>query len=485
MKLSDLLQNVTVLEIKGPADLEILMLASESGKVENGALFAAVKGTHADGHDFIQAALEKGARAILCEKFPDYLDASVTYIRTEHSHRSLGFIADAFYGHPSSKLKLVGVTGTNGKTTVATVLYQLFDSMGHFAGLISTVENIIHTEKLPATQTTPDLIELHRLMADMVFKGVTHAFMEVSSHAIDQDRISGLSFTGAIFTNLTHDHLDYHKTFDAYRLAKKKFFDNLPETAFALINKDDKEGMGMLSDTRAKKYTYGAVSADFVATIMAMDIEKMKLAIDGAEQSFELVGRFNMYNLLAVYGTAVLLGEDKQKILKYLSVQKGALGRFQKIHSKGGITALVDYAHTPDAITNVLQTIQEVKEKTSRIITVIGCGGDRDKTKRPFMALAAVSLSDHSFFTSDNPRSEDPDVILSDMTSGLAPDDIKKVTVLPDRTQAIAAALGNAKPGDIVLIAGKGHEEYQEIKGVKHTFSDQGIVQNTFTLLGV
>ncbi len=485
MKLSLLLQNVKTIEIKGSTDLDISMLVSVSAKAEAGVLFAAVPGTHVDGHAFIQSAVEKGAKAILCEKLPDYLDSSVTYIQVEHSHRALGIIADNFYGHPSSKLKLVGVTGTNGKTTIATVLYQLFDSMGYRTGLISTVENIIYMDRLPATQTTPDLIELHELIASMVTKGVTHCFMEVSSHAIDQERISGLLFTGGIFTNLTHDHLDYHKTFEAYRLAKKKFFDNLPETALALVNKDDKEGMGMIADTRAQKYTYRPFSASFTARMVSMDIEKMTLAIDGVEEGFLLTGKFNMYNLLAVYGTAILLGEDKTKILQNLSHVKGALGRFQKIHSKSGITAIVDYAHTPDALTNVLETIQEVKGPDSRIITVIGCGGDRDKTKRPFMALSAVSLSDYSFFTSDNPRSEDPSAILSDMVSSLAPDDMKKVTVVENRTEAIATAIRSAKPGDIVLVAGKGHEEYQEIKGVKHTFSDQGIIQNTFSLLGV
>ncbi len=484
MKLSDLLQNISGIEIHGENDREVTLLASNSKKVEAGALFAAVGGTHVDGHAFIQEAIEKGARVILCEKLPNYLDPAITFIKTARSHYTLGIITDSFYGHPSQKLKLVGVTGTNGKTTVATTLYQLFDSLGYKSGLISTVENIIYTERLPATQTTPDLIELHELCKNMLEKGVTHIFMEVSSHAIDQDRIAGLFFTGGIFTNLTHDHLDYHKTFGAYRLAKKKFFDNLSPTAFALTNKDDKEGLGMLADTKAKKYTYGESSADFSATISSINIEEMNLLIDRKERLFTLVGKFNMYNLLAIYGTSVLLGEDKEKVLEYLSPLQGARGRFQKIHSRG-ITAIVDYAHTPDALTNVLETIREIKVPKSRIISVVGCGGDRDPTKRSFMALAAAELSDHSFFTSDNPRSEDPDAIIQNMTDALSSETLQKVTVAPDRTEAIAAAIRMAESGDIILVAGKGHEEYQEINGVKHPFSDEGIVQNTFSLLGM
>jgi len=476
MTLKDLLKNVPTVAVRGSLDIEILSLATDSKKAERGALFAAIAGTHADGHFFIPDAIERGALAIICEKVPDILDPAVTYIEVKESQTAFGFVADAFYGYPSQKLKLVGVTGTNGKTTIATLLYKLFESLGYKAGLISTVENRIHEKVRAATHTTPDTVSLYELLAKMAKEGVTHCFMEASSHAIEQNRIAGLAFAGGIFTNLTHDHLDYHKPFEAYRLAKKKFFDGLSETAFVLTNKDDESGLEMFADTKAKKYTYGAEPADFSASISHMTIEKMELVIGGEQKEFELVGRFNMYNLLAVYGTAVLLGEHKEKVLEHLSKLSGASGRFEKFHSTAGVTAIVDYAHTPDAVMNVLQTIQEVKKKNAHVITVVGCGGDRDPLKRPIMGSAAVGLSDQVFFTSDNPRSEDPNAIIREMTSALAPEDMQKVTIEPDRKRAIGRAIQSAQLDDIVLVAGKGHESYQEIQGVKVPFFDQAVV---------
>ena len=479
MLLSDILNNISYIVTEGSLEKNIASLASDSAKVTKGGLFAAIVGTHVDGHTFIDSAIQNGATVIVCEKMPASPISGVTYVQVAHTPEALGFIADMFYGHPSQKLALVGVTGTNGKTTIATVLYKLFESLGYKAGLFSTVENRIHETVLPATQTTPDLIVLHELLAKMVDEGITHCFMEVSSHAVDQNRIAGLHFTGGIFTNLTHDHLDYHKTFEAYFAAKKKFFDDLSETAFALTNKNDAYGEKILADTRAKKYTYGEIGY-FSGKIVSMNINEMALSIENETTSFELVGKFNMYNILAIYGTAVLLGEEKKNVLAHLSKLQGATGRFHKMKAPNGSTVIVDYAHSPDALQNVLETIRGIIDTNGRIITVVGCGGDRDPSKRAPMGSIAAKLSDAAIFTADNPRSEDPAVIISSMGTSLTPDEMKKVATEPDRRKAIDMAVKMAQSNDVVLIAGKGHELYQEIKGFKQPFSDFEVVEQAF-----
>ncbi|MDR1601305.1 MAG: UDP-N-acetylmuramoyl-L-alanyl-D-glutamate--2,6-diaminopimelate ligase [Tannerella sp.] len=456
-------------------------ICSDSRKVENGNIFVAVRGTTVDGHDYIGGAIEKGASAIVCEHIPSGMDKSIPFVAVPDTAEALGILLDAWYGHPSSRLALVGVTGTNGKTTVATVLYELFRRLGYRAGLISTVCNYIDGKPLATNHTTPDPDTLHALLAQMAAEGCEYAFMEVSSHAVDQKRISGLTFRGGIFTNLTRDHLDYHHTVENYLKAKKKFFDNLPASAFAVTNVDDKSGLVMLQNTAAKKYTCSMQTlADFKGKTLETHFEGTELSINGREVYVHFVGRFNAYNLLAVYGTAVALGEKPEEVLVALSALHPVSGRFETIASPLGYTAIVDYAHTPDALTNVLNGIHEVLNGNGRIITVVGAGGNRDGGKRPLMAKEACRLSDQLILTSDNPRFEEPDDIIRDMVNGLNRDDMNRTLCITDRKQAIATATRLAQKGDVILVAGKGHEDYQDIKGVKHHFDDREIIKNIF-----
>jgi UDP-N-acetylmuramoyl-L-alanyl-D-glutamate--2,6-diaminopimelate ligase len=453
-------------------------IRTDSRLVEKGATFVAVRGTTVDGHDFIRQAIEKGATTVVCEHIPEGLEDKADFIKVKDSSIALGELLEQCYDYPTRKLKLVGVTGTNGKTTTATLLYRLFKKLGYKAGLISTVCNYIDDEELPATHTTPDPLALHALLAKMVEAGCTHAFMEVSSHAIDQNRISGLEFDGGIFSNLTRDHLDYHKTFENYLHAKKKFFDNLSADAFALTNIDDKNGMVMLQNTAAKKLTYSLrTMADFKGKIIESHIDGTELNINGRDVVVHFVGRFNAYNLLAVYGAAVSLGVDAEEALVIISDLRPVAGRFEAIRSPKGFTAIVDYAHTPDALVNVLDSIHEVLNGKGGVITVVGAGGNRDKGKRPLMAKEAVRRSDILILTSDNPRFEEPEDILDDMWAGLTPEEATKTLRIADRRQAIRTATVMAKAGDVILVAGKGHEDYQEIKGVKHHFDDREIVR--------
>jgi UDP-N-acetylmuramoyl-L-alanyl-D-glutamate--2,6-diaminopimelate ligase len=473
------------LSLIGSPNQEIKGLAFDSRKVQPGFLFAAVPGTNIDGHQFIPAALEKGAIAILCEHLPETKKPEVTWIQSGNTSKALGLIASSFYGNPSSKMKIVGVTGTNGKTTTATLLYRLFKELGYKAGLLSTVCNYIQDEQLSATHTTPDPLQIQELMSKMVNAGCEYCFMEVSSHSIDQDRIAGIDFDGGVFTNLTHDHLDYHKTFIAYRDAKKKFFDELKPAAFALTNVDDKNGMVMLQNTKAHKYTYSAWSmADYKVKVLESHFDGTLLRINGSEVWTHFVGNFNAYNLLAVYGSAVLLGADSDEVLRILSLLHPVDGRFEIFRSPMGVYAVVDYAHTPDAIKNVLSSINEVRTGNETIFTVVGAGGDRDRTKRPEMALEAVLASDRVILTSDNPRSEEPEAIIEEMRQGVPADKVSKVLSITNRKEAIRTACMMAKSGDIILIAGKGHENYQEIKGVKHHFDDREVVREVFNITG-
>jgi UDP-N-acetylmuramoyl-L-alanyl-D-glutamate--2,6-diaminopimelate ligase len=475
--LIDLLAGVAVLDHKGSIEIDVETICFDSRQAGPGALFVAVSGTVTDGHIFIEKVIEAGASAVVCEELPEVIHDTITYILTSDSARALGLIASNFYNNPSDNLKLVGVTGTNGKTTVATLLYQLFTDLGYKTGLISTVQNHIHNMVIPSTHTTPDPISLNSLLADMVGAGCDYCFMEVSSHAVAQHRIEGLEFTGGVFTNLTHDHLDFHKTFDAYLKAKKGFFDGLGKSAFALVNVDDKNGRVMLQNTVAHKKTYALKSAaDFKAKVVENQFSGLLLNFDSAEVWFKMVGSFNAYNLLAVYGTAVLLEQDTTKVLTILSRLNGAEGRFDYLTSPSGVIGVVDYAHTPDAVQNVLSTIQNIRKGTEQVITVIGCGGDRDKTKRPVMAQVACDWSDKVILTSDNPRSEEPEQIIKDMDAGVMPHNRKKALTIVDRREAIRTACHLAKPGDIILVAGKGHEKYQEIKGTKHPFDDKQIL---------
>jgi UDP-N-acetylmuramoyl-L-alanyl-D-glutamate--2,6-diaminopimelate ligase len=436
-----------------------------------------------DGHDFISVALEKGATTIICEQLPEALASGITYIQVVDSAKALGIMAANFYGNPSEKIKVVAVTGTNGKTTTVTLLHQLFVRMGYSTGLLSTVENKINEVVIPSTHTTPDAVSVQALLRKMVDAGCTHCFMEASSHAIVQERIAGLKLAGAVFTNITHDHLDYHGTFEEYIKAKKKLFDELPKDAFALVNGDDKRGGVMVQNCRGTLQTFGLKSAaDFKAKILSNTIEGLELDVNGKLIWFRMIGSFNAYNLLGVLGTAVLLGEDEDEVLRELSAIKGAKGRFDRI-SIGGITAIVDYAHTPDALDNVLKTINAFRTGNEQLITVVGCGGNRDKTKRPTMAKIAVSESTKAIFTSDNPRFEEPAEILRDMQAGVGPTDFRKTLTIEDRREAIKTALLLCQKGDIVLIAGKGHEDYQEIKGVKHHFDDAEVVTELLTQL--
>ena len=475
--LEELLYGVSVLSQKGSAEIDVQSVCFDSRQVKPGSLFVAVSGTITDGHAFIDKAISLGAGAVVCEDFPEVINEKVTYIQTKDSAKALGLIASNFYDNPSANLKLVGITGTNGKTTVATLLYQLFEELGYKTGLISTVQNHIHQTIVPSTHTTPDPIALNKLLANMVLAGCDYCFMEVSSHAVAQHRIEGLEFTGGVFTNLTHDHLDFHKTFDAYLKAKKAFFDGLDKSAFALVNVDDKNGKVMLQNTGAYKKTYALkTAADFKAKIIENQFSGLLLNIDNAEVWFKMVGSFNAYNLLAVYATAVLLEQDTLKVLTVLSRLHGAEGRFDYITSPNGIIGVVDYAHTPDAVQNVLSTIQNIRKGTEQVITVLGCGGDRDKTKRPVMAQVACDWSDKVILTSDNPRSEDPAEILKEMEAGVMPNNRRKALTIVDRKEAIRTACHLAKPGDIIVVAGKGHEKYQEIKGVKYPFDDKQIL---------
>lgn len=481
MKLNSLVSKLNVLESKGDMERDISGVQIDSRQITDGNLFIAVRGTVADGHNYIDKALELGATAILCETFPEEVKENVTYIRVENTEREVGQVATTFYGNPTSKMKLVGVTGTNGKTTIATVLYEMFRFMGHKVGLLSTVCNYIDGEAVPTEHTTPDPITLNALLARMVEAGCEYAFMEVSSHSIVQNRIGGLRFVGGLFTNITRDHLDYHKTFENYIKAKKLFFDNLPSDAFAIVNADDKNGMVMVQNTKASVKTYSVQSpADFKAKIIECHFEGMYLNINGQEVGVQFIGKFNVSNLLAVYGAAVMLGKDTHEVLVALSAMKPVNGRFEALRSPSGYTAIVDYAHTPDALENVLKAIHGVLEGKGKVVTVCGAGGNRDKGKRPLMAREAVAQSDHVIITSDNPRFEEPQDIVNDMLAGLDEEQMKKVITIVDRRQAIKTACMMAKSGDVILVAGKGHEDYQEVKGVKHHFDDKEEVRACF-----
>lgn len=471
--LSDIIEGLAFTELQGSADIEITAIVFDSRKVIPGCMFVAVKGTVVDGHDYILQAINDGAVAVICEELPARVTVEVDFLMVADSAVALGIVSANFYDNPSSKLKLVGVTGTNGKTTIATLLYKLFRDLGYKCGLISTVENQVNGAVIQATHTTPDPVELNKLLNDMVEQGCDYCFMEVSSHAIAQHRIGALKFTGAIFSNLTHDHLDYHKTFEKYLKAKKTFFDELPSNAFALTNIDDKNGNVMLQNTKAHKKTYGLKSmADYKARILENQFEGLLLQIDSEEVWFKMVGTFNAYNLLAVYAAAMLLEQDKTKILTSLSKLTGAKGRFDYIVAPNKVIGIVDYAHSPDAIQNILSTVHDIRKNNEKVITVIGCGGDRDKTKRPIMAKAACEWSDRVILTSDNPRSEDPAQIIKDMEEGVDPAFKRYTLSIVDRREAIKTACMLAKPGDIVVVAGKGHEKYQEIHGVKNHFDD-------------
>ncbi len=481
MKLIELLKNVKVINTFGETEVEITGVNIDSRRIEAGHLFIAIPGTQTDGHKFIPKAIELGAVAILCERMPEEKAEGVTFVVVESTESAVGAVATQFFGDPSRKLKLVGVTGTNGKTTVATLLYNMFRKFGHKCGLLSTVCNYIEDEAIPADHTTPDPIELNHLLAKMVDAGCEYAFMECSSHAIAQKRIGGLRFAGGLFTNLTRDHLDYHKTFENYRDAKKAFFDGLGKSAFAITNADDKNGLFMVQNTKALVKTYSTRSmADFKAKIIECHFEGMYLDINGKEVGVQFIGKFNVSNLLAVYGAAVMLGKRPEDILVILSTLKSVSGRLEPIHAPEGYTAIVDYAHTPDALENVLKAIHEVLDGKGKVITVCGAGGNRDKGKRPLMAQEAVKQSDKVIITSDNPRFEEPQDIINDMLAGLDSIQMKKVVSIIDRKEAIRTACMMAGKGDVILIAGKGHEDYQEIKGVKHHFDDKEVVREIF-----
>lgn len=484
--LKDILYKVSLLATEGDTGIVVSSVVFDSRKVAADCVFVAVSGTQVDGHQFIEQATAQGATAVVCEQLPQEKVEGVTYVQVGNSAEALGIIAANFYDNPSAKLQLVAVTGTNGKTTVVTLLHQLFMRLGYHTGLLSTVSNKINDQVIPATHTTPDAVQLNALLSQMVSEGCTHAFMEASSHAIAQHRVSGLTFAGAVFTNITHDHLDYHETFDNYISAKKQLFDRLPREAFALVNIDDKRGRIMLQNTKARQHTYSLKSAsDFKAKVLSNTLEGLELEVSSRDTTpqlawFNLIGDFNAYNLVAVYGVAVLLEEDASEVLTELSGVSPARGRFEQIISPEGITAIVDYAHTPDALKNVLKTIQNVRTKNETVICVVGCGGDRDKTKRPEMASIAAQLSDRVILTSDNPRSEDPEQIIQDMQQGVSASGYKKVLAITNRKEAIKTACLMAEKGDIILVAGKGHETYQEIKGVKYDFDDRKVIEELF-----
>lgn len=483
--LTSLLRELPEVSVLGTTERPVATLILDSRKATEHALFVAVRGTQADGHDFIDKAIALGADVILCERLPDPLRPGVTYVQVPDSARAMGLLASAFYGHPSRGFQLVGVTGTNGKTSVATLLFRLFRALGYRCGLISTVQNQIEDEVIPSTHTTPDAVTLNALLADMQRQKCSHVFMEVSSHAMTQQRVAGLTFSGGIFTNITHDHLDFHGTFDNYIKAKKGFFDQLPEKAFALVNIDDRRGAVMVQNTAARIETYSLQTlATFKGKLLSETLYGMHMDINGLEVWFRLIGRFNAYNVLAVYGTAVLLGEVPEEVLAVLSELPSPPGRFEQIPSGHKVVGIVDYAHTPDALLNVLETITDLRQANERIISVVGCGGNRDAGKRPKMAAIACKFSDRVILTSDNPRFEEPQAILDQMLAGVPPKDQKRVTVAPDRREAIYRACAEARAGDIVLVAGKGHETYQEIKGVKFDFDDREVLREAFRATG-
>jgi len=485
-KLQGIIPVKLVTKTLGNINVDIEGLTFDSRKVKPGCCFVAVRGTQSDGHSYIPQAIESGATAIVCETLPAECPSNVTFIQVDDSSVALGYMASAYHGHPSQKLKLVGITGTNGKTTTVTLLYRLVRRMGHKAGLLSTVVNYIDNVEVPSTHTTPDPIQLNALLKQMVDAGCNYCFMEVSSHSVVQNRIAGLTFAGGIFSNITHDHLDYHKTFAEYLKAKKRFFDDLPADAFALTNADDRNGMVMVQNTKAKVYTYSLRSmADFRCKVIESHFDGMMLNIDGVEVWTRLLGRFNAYNLLAIYSSLMLLGFDKNEILTGISDVTPVSGRFEYVRSGHGVTAVVDYAHTPDALENVIKTINEIKSDNQRLITVVGAGGNRDKTKRPVMAKVAAELSDIVILTSDNPRFEEPEDIINDMKAGVDASLAKKVITIVDRREAIRTACLLALNGDIILVAGKGHENYQEIKGVKHHFDDKEVLTEIFKSLQV
>jgi len=471
--LKEIIYKVAIESVKGSTDIAIHKMNFDSRKIESDDVFVAIRGTVSNGHDYIETAISKGAIAVVCDTLPENLQAGITYILVKDTNKAMAFMAANFYNNPSEKLQLVGITGTNGKTTIASLLFQLFQKAGFKVGLLSTVKIIVDTIEYKATHTTPDSLTINYYLNEMVDAGVEYCFMEVSSHGIHQKRTEALHFVGGIFTNLSHDHLDYHPTFAEYRDVKKSFFDNLPKTAFALSNTDDKNGQVMLQNTAAKKLTYALKSyADYKAQILENQLSGLLLKINGQEVWVKLIGTFNAYNLLAIYGTAIQLGMENLEVLRLLSDLESVSGRFQFIVSTTKITAIVDYAHTPDALENVLKTINDIRTKNEQLITVVGCGGNRDKTKRPIMAGIATELSDKVVLTSDNPRNEDPEVIINEMEQGVAPQNFKKSLSITDRKQAIKTACQLAQPNDIILIAGKGHETYQEIQGVRHDFDD-------------
>ena len=484
--LQDILFRVNIRSVDGVTAVDIKDLQIDSRKASSGSAFIAIKGSSEDGHQFIDTAVNNGAKAIICETLPSERKEGVTYVQVENSAAAAGYMAHNYYGQPSEKVKLVGVTGTNGKTTIATLLYKLFTKLGYKCGLLSTVQNHIGDKIVAATHTTPDAISLNALLKQMVDEGCSHVFMETSSHAVHQHRIAGLYFSGGLFSNITHDHLDYHKTFEEYIRVKKSFFDSLPSTSFAVSNADDKRGTVMLQNTNAAKFYYSLKTmADFKGKILENGLTGLVMTINDQEVHFRLIGEFNAYNLLAVYGAAICMGEDKSEVLLHLSAMTGAEGRFEYyISSKDRVIGIIDYAHTPDALINVLTTIQKLRKGYEQVITVVGCGGDRDKTKRPVMAEAACEYSAKAIFTSDNPRSEDPLEILKDMETGLSSAAKRKYISIADRKEAIKTAVSLSKPEDIILVAGKGHEKYQEIKGVKHPFDDKQVLLEMFELLG-
>ncbi|WP_421920633.1 UDP-N-acetylmuramoyl-L-alanyl-D-glutamate--2,6-diaminopimelate ligase [Marinifilum sp.] len=483
MSMNELFSSVKIESLKGNGDVEINHIHFDSRKIEEGDLFVACRGTVSDGHQFIETAEKKGAKVIVCEELPAVSNSEITYVIVEDSLAVLSVLAHNYYGKPTKEIQLVGVTGTNGKTTIATLLYRLFKRLGYKAGLLSTIRNYVDDKEIAATHTTPDPLQLNALLAEMVAEGCEFCIMEVSSHAIDQKRIGALQYKGGIFTNITHDHLDYHKTFDAYLKVKKSFFDNLGKTSFAITNADDKNGKLMLQNTKAHKFLYSSRSfADFRCRILEKHFTGMLLEIDGLEIWTNFIGDFNAHNLLAVYAAARLLNQDKEEVLRGISELTSVDGRFESIISSNGVMAIVDYAHTPDALKNVLETIEALRTGNEQIITVVGSGGDRDKTKRPLMAKISADLSDKVVLTSDNPRSEEPDLIILDMKEGVDADNLRKVLTITDRREAIRTACMLAQKGDIILVAGKGHEDYQEIKGVKHHFDDKEVIQEFFKL---
>ncbi len=480
-KLQDIIIGAGVEDINGGVDVPVASVVFDSRKVQAGDVFVAVSGTQVDGHRFIDAAVKKGAVAVVCEVLPEHPDTGITWVRVKDSALALGQMASNFYDRPSGKLQLVGVTGTNGKTTIVTLLHQLFMGLGYGAGMLSTIVNKVNNKEIKSSHTTPDAMSINRILSQMVAAGCGYAFMEVSSHAVVQERIAGLQFAGGLFTNITHDHLDYHKTFKEYIRAKKKFFDNLPKEAFALVNADDRNGSVMLQNTRAKKYSFALKTmADFHGRLLEDEFSGLQMMLDNRDFYSPMVGAFNASNLLAVYATAVLLEQDKDEILQVLSGLQGAEGRFDVMHAPDGVICIVDYAHTPDALKNVLETIRDISGGNGQLITVVGAGGNRDKTKRPEMAAIAAALSHRVILTSDNPRNENPEDILRDMNTGIDPAHKKNTLVIADRKEAIKTAFALAAEGDIILIAGKGHEKYQEINGIRHPFDDKQVLTELF-----